>query len=155
MDSIGDQDFANLLDFESFDFLTNFEPNGDTAQKISNGVDLNLLGNGAHQSQHEGQRGAGQQLPQGQSMFDMQIQMDFGQSQHGQAFSVAPSGGQTIQTHPMVPPTPNSVEMHGDVGRYLQQLDAQTRAMIEHEYQMRKEAAVSYSSALLLLSVVS
>jgi hypothetical protein len=154
MDTIGEQDYANLIDFESFEFLTNFEPNGENAHKISNSVDLNILANAANQSQHEGQRGAGQSLPQGQNMFDMQMQMGFGQPQHGQPFSMAPNGGHTIQTHPMVPPTPNSVEMHGDVGRYLQQLDAQTRAMIEHEYRMKQDT-VSCHSFIVLLSVLS
>jgi hypothetical protein len=154
MDTIGEQDFANLLDFETFDFLTNFEPNGDNAHKITNGVDLNLLANAVAQSQHEGQRGAGQQMSQGQNMFDMQMHIEFGQLQHGQPFSMAQNGGLTIQTHPMVPPTPNSAEMHSDVGRYLQQLDAQTRAIIEHEYQMREQEAVRFYSSNIPLSLL-
>ena len=52
-------------------------------------------------------------------------------------------GNMGMHQQQMVPPTPNSVEMHGDVGRYLQQLDAQTRAIIEHEFKMRQQDAVS------------
>lgn len=156
IDSIGEQDFANLLDFESFDFLTNFEPSADSAHKLPNGgVDLTLLANAASQAQqHEGQRGGQpQQLPQGQNMFDMHMQMSFAQAQHGQQYSMAPNG-HAIQPHPIIPPTPNSVEMHGDVGRYLQHLDAQTRAMLEHEYQMRKQEAVSCFALLTVLSAL-
>jgi hypothetical protein len=45
------------------------------------------------------------------------------------------------RTQAPVPPTPNSVEMHADRGRYMQQLDAQ-QAMFEQRYQMRKGETV-------------
>lgn len=39
-----------------------------------------------------------------------------------------------------VPPTPDSLELHGEAGRFMQQqMDAQQRAMYEQRYQMRKE----------------
>ncbi|KAF2491936.1 hypothetical protein BU16DRAFT_98603 [Lophium mytilinum] len=46
-----------------------------------------------------------------------------------------------FHSHTGVPPTPNSVEMHGDAARYLQHIDPQTRAFIEQRYQLRKEEA--------------
>jgi hypothetical protein len=47
-----------------------------------------------------------------------------------------------FHAHMGVPPTPNSIEMHGDAARYLQQMDPQTRAFIEQRYQLRKEEVV-------------
>jgi hypothetical protein len=149
MDGMADQDFANLLDFESFDFLSGFDNgNGDGSgqqhhnvvhKNANGGVDMNMLA-GAGQDQ---QRGGAQQ-----NMFDIGMQqMGFGNAHQFGMPTPQQNGGQhVLQTHPhqMVPPTPNSVEMHGDVGRYLQQLDAQTRAIIEHEYKMRQQDSVSF-----------
>lgn len=46
-----------------------------------------------------------------------------------------------FQPHHGVPPTPNSVEMHGDPNRYMQQqMDQQT--LFDQRYQMRKDDAV-------------
>ncbi|KAF2095524.1 hypothetical protein NA57DRAFT_11907, partial [Rhizodiscina lignyota] len=49
--------------------------------------------------------------------------------------------------HPggVVPPTPNSVQMHSDPARYMHQLDAQTRAVVEQQYQMRKENMMNFT----------
>jgi len=45
-----------------------------------------------------------------------------------------------------VPPTPNSLELHGEAGRFMQQqMDAQQRAMLEQQYQMRKEQQVQFT----------
>jgi hypothetical protein len=45
-----------------------------------------------------------------------------------------------------VPPTPNSLELHGESGRFMQhQMDAQQRAMLEQQYQMRKEQQVQFT----------
>lgn len=44
-----------------------------------------------------------------------------------------------------VPPTPNSFDMHGEAGRFMQQhqqLDPQQRAIMEQRYQLRKDDAV-------------
>ncbi|KIW02669.1 uncharacterized protein PV09_06106 [Verruconis gallopava] len=152
IDAIGEQDFANLLDFGSFDFLTNFDGTHENAHhKLqSQAVDMNLLANAAsEQAQHEGQqqhqqRDAGS-VSQAQSMFDMPMSMTFGQSEPTQPFSMAPSARHSLQTHSMIPPTPNSVEMHSDMGAYLQQIDAQTRAMIEHEYKMRQRDSMTFT----------
>jgi hypothetical protein len=161
MDAINEQDFG-LLDFEGFDFLQ-FDGEG----KNQNGVDLHMLANAAAGQQpqaHEGQaqqqqrgedNGQGQQMPQ--QMFEaMQLGMSFGQppTSHGGSFSMPPAQ-HILQTHQIVPPTPNSVEMHGDMGKYLQQLDATTKAIIEHEYRMRQQDAVSYAVHFFSISITS
>ncbi|KAK3675325.1 hypothetical protein LTR78_004835 [Recurvomyces mirabilis] len=46
-----------------------------------------------------------------------------------------------------VPPTPNSFDMHGEAGRFMQQqIDAQQRAMLEQQrYQLRKDDAIAFT----------
>ncbi|EMC94610.1 hypothetical protein BAUCODRAFT_554017 [Baudoinia panamericana UAMH 10762] len=47
-----------------------------------------------------------------------------------------------------IPPTPNSYNMHGEAGRFMQQnqqLDAQQRAMLEQRYQIRKDDAIAFT----------
>ncbi|KAF9735341.1 hypothetical protein PMIN06_000575 [Paraphaeosphaeria minitans] len=51
------------------------------------------------------------------------------------AFTQAPD---MFQPHAPVPPTPNSMELHGDPARYLQQMDAQ-HAMFDQRFQMPKD----------------
>lgn len=145
MNPIGDQDFSTLLDldsFDSFDFL-NFDPNntenGQRGQSV--GLDMSLLAT-AGQTDQNGQSG---NAP-GPNMFDFQSQMSF---EGGQGYQQ--NGGQHM--HQMVPPTPNSVEMHGDATRYLQQMDAQSRAILEHRYQISKEAVSIFSLYLLPILV--
>jgi hypothetical protein len=51
-----------------------------------------------------------------------------------------------FQPNQQVPPTPNSLELHGEAGRFMQhQMDAQQRAMLEQQYQMRKEQQVQFT----------
>ncbi|KAK8161551.1 hypothetical protein IWX90DRAFT_387961 [Phyllosticta citrichinensis] len=52
---------------------------------------------------------------------------------------------QMVRQRAAVPPTPNSVEMCGDAARYLQQLDSQTRAIVEQRYQLRKDDMASFT----------
>ena len=52
------------------------------------------------------------------------------------------------QGRPVIPPTPNSYEMYGETGRFLQQqshMDAQQRAFIEQRYQVRKDDAIAFT----------
>jgi hypothetical protein len=48
-----------------------------------------------------------------------------------------------------VPPTPNSFEMHGETGRFLQQqhahMDAHQRAIMEQHYGIRKDDAIAFT----------
>ncbi|KAF7193010.1 Phosphorus acquisition-controlling protein [Pseudocercospora fuligena] len=55
-------------------------------------------------------------------------------------------GMQGFPSHQHVPPTPNSFEMHGEAGRFLQhQMDPQHRAILEQRYQLRKEDAIAFT----------
>lgn len=45
-----------------------------------------------------------------------------------------------------VPPTPNSYEMHGETGHFMQQqLDAQQQAILQQRYQIRKDDAIAFT----------
>jgi hypothetical protein len=143
--AIGDHDFAdfNSIDFNSFDFL-NYDTNND---KIPNQIELNLLRDAIAQNeaQHAVQHRSQQSPNGGQNaeMFDINMQLGFEQQQQqqNQSFSMPP-GQHSVQHHSMMPPTPNSVEMHSDRARYMHQLDAQSRAILEQHYQMQSETSV-------------
>lgn len=152
MAAIGEQDFANLvdLDFNSFDFL-NFDANGDNSAKIQNDIDLALLSEPAapsHALQQPQQNGANEhshaQNP------DMQLfNMPMGyEQQHDQAYAMS-SGPHAMHEYSMVPPTPNSIEMHGDAARYVRHLEAQNRALAEQQYHIRKENHVCWNFKLV------
>jgi hypothetical protein len=142
------QDFQNLVDLDvnfDFDFLNDFDPTntGNGSGKLSDSVDPALFATSAQQ-QHAIQAPhlspAPLTMAQGSPMFDMGMHMNFG-AHNGQPFNMQP-GHNPMGHHQMVPPTPNSVEMHADGARYLQQMEAQSRAMMEH-YQMSKPDTVS------------
>ncbi|KAF2815940.1 uncharacterized protein BDZ99DRAFT_484736 [Mytilinidion resinicola] len=81
----------------------------------------------------------GSDMSQANDFYDFNMS-SFSQSTQAQvSFSAAQEPA--FHSHTGVPPTPNSVEMHGDAARYLQQMDPQTRAFIEQRYQLRKEEA--------------
>lgn len=67
---------------------------------------------------------------------------DYGMGQYSQAGTPSFPQAQehTYRPHHGVPPTPNSVEMHGDPHRYMQQLDHQ-QALFDQRYNLRKEDA--------------
>lgn len=76
----------------------------------------------------------------------------FAHMQHGHFDQMQQQGDQSqlfmaengqFHPHNAVPPTPNSMKMHGDPRQYIQQMDPQTRAAFEQQYQMRKEGMVS------------
>ena len=134
MAAIGEQDFGNLghLDFDTFDFL-DFDPSVDG--KVSENIDLNLLA--AHQ---HGLQQPQQSTGDESALFDLNMHVDF-DTQHDQGYSVS-QGPHAMQHRGIIPLTPNSVEMHGDAARYLQQMDAQSREMLEQHYHLRKDDAV-------------
>jgi hypothetical protein len=144
--ALGEQDFGNLVDFDlnHFDFLS-YDPNQDGAPKLPDNINLDLLASSAGQ-QHGLQQ---THLAGGANgnMFDMAIPISFeGQQQnHNHAFSM-PQSPESMLQHSMIPPTPNSVEMHGDHNRYLQQMDAQSRAILLQQYQMQQQRKDAVSS---------
>jgi hypothetical protein len=142
------QDFGNLVDLDvnfDFDFLNDYDPtnSGAPSGKLSDSIESNLFATSAQQ-QHAIQATHISSAPlataQGSPMFDMGMHMGF-DAQSGQPFNMPPGHNQMVH-HQMVPPTPNSAEMHANTARYLQQMDAQNRAMIG-QYHMSKPDAVS------------
>lgn len=91
----------------------------------------------AAQSHHSQRYNASGQFP-ADSSFRPAMQQGYHPNQQYQL--------QGMPSYPMnqhIPPTPNSYEMHGEAGRFLQsQLDPQQRAVLEQRYQLRKEEAV-------------
>lgn len=160
MDAAADQDFGNLIDFDHFNDLDlpdfnnlAFSHGGPPNSGLADALDV--LHHQDHQfppqvPQNHGDGASGAQQAQGNlgahgmsqpnaSFFDYGMN---GMSQFSQAgtpvFSQAPD--QVFRPHHGVPPTPNSVEMHGDPHRYLQQLDQQ--ALYDQRYHMHKDDAV-------------
>ncbi len=78
--------------------------------------------------------GSTQQFP------DMGMQTEFFDQQPLPHFPVQ---GQQYHSQHIVPPTPNSIEMHDDHARYNQQLDTQAQAIYEH-YRRKQKDQVRY-----------
>ncbi|KAF2691420.1 hypothetical protein K458DRAFT_286667 [Lentithecium fluviatile CBS 122367] len=149
-----DQPDFSLLDFENIDLDFGFgnSSSNDTNQQLGQlAEELNIQHlhnpfsptvsqehrNGPTDAQQQHQQrdmdGHGQGMAQtGSSFFDFSIPPYM---QNTPAFSQP--NEHTYRSHGPVPPTPNSIEMHGDPGRYMQQMDAQ-QTMFEQRYQMRK-----------------
>jgi hypothetical protein len=130
--ALGEGDFSNLVDFDltQFDFL-NYDASQEGAGKLPSGINLDLLASsagqqhGMQQTHHAGNANG--------NMFDLNMAFE------GQQFSMS-QAPDAILHHSMIPPTPNSAEMHGDANRYLHQMDAQSRAMLQqYHMQQRKE----------------
>ena len=140
MDTAND-DFGNLIDFD-LDNLADFPyPQSEYSQgapaplpDLADSIDVNLHDHFTPQLPQEHSNG----LPQSGNGF-----FDYGMGQYSQAgtssYTQAPE--QIYRPHHAVPPTPNSVEMHGDPHRYMQQLDPQ-QTLFDQRYHMRKEDAV-------------
>jgi hypothetical protein len=142
MASTTNDDFEALLDFENFENLeflnmNNFDLN-DASGKPSN-IDPSLF-TSAPQQQHSIQTPHTQSVAPEPNMFDMDMQMVFNAHQ-GQSFAMP--GAHQMGHHPIIPITPNSIEMHPDGARYMQHFAAQSRAIIEQGYQLRRADTVS------------
>lgn len=142
MDSTGD-DFNNLIDFD-LDHLGDFSYNqADFSQSgpasladLSDNLDVNHL-HGQFNPQLPQDHSNGMQQDANNAFFD------YSMAQFSQAGTpVFPQAHEQIyRPHQGVPPTPNSIEMHGDPHRYMQQLDPQ-QALFDQRYHMRKDDAV-------------
>jgi hypothetical protein len=150
--AIGDQDFGNLFnDLTQFEFL-NYDQAQEGAGKIPDGLNLDLLAattsasqNGLPQTHH------GATSPHN-AMFDLSAmhmgfenQQQQQQQQNHNQFSM-PQSGEPILHHSMMPPTPNSVEMHGDANRYHQHMEAHNRLMM-HNYALMQQRKGNVSRA--------
>ncbi|QDS71953.1 hypothetical protein FKW77_000993 [Venturia effusa] len=145
--SMGSQDFSNLPDLDvnfDFDFLNDFDPanSGDHAGKLAGSIDSDLYATSAqqqhavHATHHSSARLT---MAQTSPIFDVGMHYSV---PNGQPFTGMQIGHNALGLQQMVPPTPNSVEMHANAAHYMQQMDAQSRAMMDH-YQMQKSDAVS------------
>ena len=140
-----DHDFADLVhldldvDLHGFEFPA-YNATHDDLGKLPEPFDLDLLEgqDGRQQQSHLHQPPAAADADgAGSSIFDfgMPISMPFDEVRdHSYALA---SQLQHSAHHPIIPPTPNSVEMHGDAARYFQQINAHNRAILEQHYQMR------------------
>ncbi|TKA69799.1 hypothetical protein B0A55_06468 [Friedmanniomyces simplex] len=81
-------------------------------------------------------------------MYQPSMQQLYGQPQP-QQFQYPPQHGFPPNQH--VPPTPNSFDMHGEAGRFMQQqqqqhqMDPQQRAIMDQRYQIRKDDAIAFT----------
>ncbi|KAF2109664.1 hypothetical protein BDV96DRAFT_651642 [Lophiotrema nucula] len=154
MGAVADHDLGSLIDFDGLDLDFSIDyTNGshdhhhDANQQLTDlaeSLDVQHLQNHFNapvsQEHHDGvssmqsNTAAGNSISQaGNSFFDFTMQ---GYGQTNPAFSTAQD--QIYRPHSGVPPTPNSIEMHGDPGRYMQQMDAQ-QLMFEQRFGGRKD----------------
>ncbi|KAF2192617.1 hypothetical protein K469DRAFT_731112 [Zopfia rhizophila CBS 207.26] len=158
-----DQDFGNLIDFDhlDLDFSIDFPEGGnhhDTNQQLAELVDSldvqhlqNHFSPSLPQEQHDGAGGVSQHQQNALGEDGMQQTgnnfFEFNMPAFSQAnpppFSAAQD--QIFRPPVGVPPTPNSVDMHGDAARYLHQMDPQTQALYEQRYQLRKGDTVAFT----------
>lgn len=165
MDTATDQDFGNLIDFNHFDDLDipdfnnlAFSHGGTPHGNMADALDQNHLD---HQftpqiPQHHGDSTSGTQQPQGnmgahslpQSNVNANF-FDYSMAQFSQAGTpvFTQASDQVFRPHHGIPPTPNSVEMHGDPHRYMQQMDQQ--AHYDQRFRLRKDDAVRWSVVVI------
>ncbi|KAJ4340218.1 hypothetical protein N0V95_007571 [Ascochyta clinopodiicola] len=163
MEAAADQDFGNLIDFDHFNDLDlpdfnniAFSHGGDQNSAMADALDAlhhqdhpfppqlpQHHGDGASGSQQaaQGTMGTHSMAQPNANFFDYGMNGINGMSQFSQActpvFSQAPE--QVFRPHHGVPPTPNSVEMHGDPHRYLHHMDQQ--ALYDQRYRLHKDDA--------------
>ncbi|KAF2820081.1 hypothetical protein CC86DRAFT_305501 [Ophiobolus disseminans] len=141
MDATTEQQFGDLINFDHIDLdLSEFSySNGEYSH--SGPTPLADLSTALHdftpqipQHHHNGAHGMSQ--PTNGFSFD------YSMGPYSQAGTpVFPQAQEHIyRPHQGVPPTPNSVEMHGDPHRYLQQMDPQ-QALFEQRYHLHKDDA--------------
>lgn len=149
-----DQDFGNLLDFDNINLDFQIDPYHNVTEhdanqqltELADSLDVQHLQNHfspqVHPNHSDGGVGTphqmgGSGIPHGNNFFD------FSMPPYSQANAPAFTQAQDhmYRPHAGVPPTPNSVEMHGDPSRYLKQMDPQ-QAMFEQRFHMRREDAV-------------
>jgi hypothetical protein len=142
-----EQNFGDFVDFDNLDLdLSEFNYNG-AAPPADIPSALHDFPTHVPQHQHHGAQNG--QQPQGSMGQDSQnsFTFDYSLGQFSQAGTPAFPQAQDhniFHPHNGVPPTPNSIEMHGDPHRYMQQMDTQ-QALFDQRYHMRKDDAVCWS----------
>lgn len=157
MDTVNDHDFGNLIDFDNLDLDFNIggyahggpQSDGQQLADLTGPIDVHQIQNHfspqVPQQDRDGPQ-AGQQpqtnmgghgaMAQSTNGFNFDYSMvPFSQAGNPN-FSQAQD--HVFRPHQGVPPTPNSVEMHGDPNRYLHQMDPQQN-IFDQRYHMRKD----------------
>jgi hypothetical protein len=154
MDATTEQTFGELINFDHLDLDLGEFNYGNAEYSQGGPPPLADMSSSLHefapqmpQHHHGGAPGGQQQqhpmgghgMPQPTSGFAFDYQMG-AYSQAGTP-SFPQAQEHVYRPHQSVPPTPNSIEMHGDPHRYLQQMDPQ-QALFEQRFHMRKDDAV-------------
>lgn len=156
-----DHDFDSLLNYDHFD-ITNFgidftnetqHHNSNHQLDLVDSLTIPHLQDHLSHSHAQGHHDVSGQVPQqkqdaigrtpisqpGNDFFPFSLS---GFAQQGQQPFSAPQE-QVFHSHGTVPPTPNSVEMHGDTARYLEDMET-NRAVFGEHYHIRKEDPVRW-----------
>jgi hypothetical protein len=145
-----EQSFGDFVDFDNLDLdLSEFNYNG-AAPLADIPSSLHDFPTQLPQHHHNGANGG--QQPQGNMGGHPAnaFTFDYSLGQFSQAGTPAFQAQDHIfRPHNGVPPTPNSVEMHGDPHRYMHQMDPQ-QALFDQRYHMRKDDAVCWTVAALV-----
>lgn len=164
MCAVADQDFGSLIDFDhldldfSIDYSAGHGAEHDSTQQLTelaDSLDVQHLQNQfspaiSHSHEHRnGAAGLSQHAPNAMGDHGMSSAggngfYDFTLSTYSQGNAPPFSQAQDHMYRQHVPPTPNSSELHGEPGRYLQHMDPQ-QALYDQRYQLRKEDAVRMS----------
>ncbi|KAK8226686.1 hypothetical protein HDK77DRAFT_456865 [Phyllosticta capitalensis] len=147
MAAVPDHEFDNLLDFGDieldFPIYDTSNKNDHHLSSLNESLQQQHLSSAAvSPSQHRNdpsQQSTDQMHSANNDFFDFTFQSAYPQHQD---YSMSE---QMMRQRAAVPPTPNSVEMRGDAARYLQQMDSQTRAIVEQRYQLRKDDMASFT----------
>jgi hypothetical protein len=158
MDATAEHDFGSLIDFDHLDLDFNIggyahggpQPEGQQLADLADALDVHQLQNHVAPQipQHHGDGAPGSQQAQnpmgGHAMSQPAngFGFDYSMAPYSQAATPTFSQAQehVYRPHQGIPPTPNSIEMHGDPHRYMQQLDAQ-HALFDPRFHMRKDDA--------------
>jgi hypothetical protein len=148
MDATTEQTFGDLINFDHLDLdLSEFNyGNGDISNALQDFTPQipQHHHNGAPAGQQPQNTMGGHSMPQPTNGFTF----DYAMGQYSQAgtpvYPLAQEHG--YQQHQVVPPTPNSVEMHGDPHRYMQHMASQ-QALFDQRFHMRKDDAVGWRLA--------
>jgi hypothetical protein len=149
MDATTEQSFGDLINFDQLDLdLSEFPyTNGD----YSHGGSSALHDFATQIPQHHPNGAQGGQQHQtnmgghGMPLHNNGFSFDYAMGQYSQAGTPVFTQAQdpVYRPHQGVPPTPNSIEMHGDPHRYMQQMDPQ-QVLFDQRYSMRKDDAVCW-----------
>lgn len=162
MDATTEHDFGNLIDFDHLDLDFNIgdyshsgpPPHGQQLADLADAIDVHQLNHYAPQNPQHRDGAPGGQQPQnnmgghGMPQPTNGFAFDYGMGPYSQvgtpAFSQAQE--QVFRPHQGIPPTPNSLEMHGDRHQYMHQMDSQ-HALFDPRFHLRKDDAVCWPLA--------